>query len=178
MQKEMVYSAEQLARLQAKLAGVKEELKREEKTAVPDIGDNSYIRISDDAMTVWLLLGPPPENSAGYETKNIIAYLKNEGIVFGISEETINDILIRRRYGIEIEVAKGQPMTEGKDGYYEYKFSPESHRAPKVLPDGSVDYTSMHMLQNVRAGEILAIYHHAVQGEDGRDVYHLSRYQY
>jgi len=171
MQKGMVYSAEQLERLRAKLADVKEELKREEKTAVPDIGDNSYIRISDDAMTVWLLLGPPPENSTGYETKNIMAYLKKEGIIFGVSEETINDILIRRRYGIEIEVAKGQPMTEGKDGYYEYKFSPESHRAPKVLPDGSVDYTSMHMLQNVRAGEVLAIYHHAIQGEDGKDVY-------
>lgn len=171
MQKEMVYSAEQLARLQAKLADVKEELKREEKTAVPDIGDNSYIRISDDAMTVWLLLGQPPQNSTGYETKNIMAYLKNEGIIFGVSEETINDILIRRRYEIEIEVAKGQPMTEGKDGYYEYKFSPESHRAPKVLPDGSVDYTSMHMLQNVRAGEELAIYHHAIQGKEGKDVY-------
>ena len=171
MQKEMVYSAEHLARLQAKLADVKEELKREEKTAVPDIGDNSYIRVSDDAMTVWLLLGQPPQNSAGYETKNIMAYLKKEGILFGISEETINDILIRRRYGIEIVVAKGKPMVEGRDGYYEYKFSPESHRAPKVLPDGSVDYTSMHMLQNVRAGEVLAIYHHAVQGEDGRDVY-------
>ena len=171
MQKEMVYSAEQLARLQAKLADVKEELKREEKTAVPDIGDNSYIRVSDDAMTAWLLLGEPPENSTGYETKNIMAYLKKEGIVFGLYEEAINDILIRRRYGIEIIVARGKAMVEGRDGYYEYKFSPESHRAPKILPDGSVDYTSMHMLQNVRAGEILAIYHHAVQGEDGRDVY-------
>lgn len=171
MQNEMVYSAEHLARLQAKLADVKEELKREEKTAIPDIGDNSYIRISDDAMTVWLLLGQPPENSNGYVTKNIMAYLKKEGIVFGISEEIINDILIRRRYEIEIEVAKGKPLIEGKDGYYEYKFSPESHRAPKVLPDGSVDYTSMHMLQNVRAGDVLAVYHHAVQGEDGKDVF-------
>lgn len=171
MQQGMVYSAEQLERLQAKLADVKEELKREEKTAVPDIGDNSYIRISDDAMTVWLLLGRPPSDSLGYETKNIMAYLKKEGIVFGISEDMINDILIRRRYNTEIEVAKGQPVTEGKDGYYDYKFSPESHRAPKVLPDGSVDYTSMHMLQNVRAGEVLAVYNHAVQGMDGRDVY-------
>jgi len=171
MQKEMVYSAEQLARLQAKLADVKEELKREEKTAVPDIGDNSYMRVSDDAMTVWLFLGAPPENSAGYVTKNIMAYLKSEGIHFGVSEEKINDILIRRLYDKEIEVATGTPMVEGQDGYYEYKFSPESHRAPKILEDGSVDYTSMHMLQNVRAGDILAIYHHAVQGEDGRNVY-------
>lgn len=171
MQREMVYSAEQLERLRAKLADVKEELKREEKTAVPDIGENSYVRISDDAMTAWLRLGQPPQNSTGYETKNIMAYLRKEGIVFGISEETINDMLIRRRYEIEVEVATGCPVIEGTDGYYEYKFSPESHRAPKVLPDGSVDYTSMHMLQNVRAGQELAIYHHAVQGEDGKDVY-------
>ncbi len=171
MQREMVISAEQLARLQAKLAGVKEELKREEKTAIPDIGDNSYVRVSDDAMTVWLRLGQPPANRTGYETKNILAYLRKEGVVFGVSEAAINDILIRRRYDEEVEIAKGQPMVEGVDGYYEYKFSPESHKAPKVLPDGSVDYTSMHMLQNVRAGQVLAIYHHAVQGEDGRDVY-------
>ena len=171
MQQEMVYSAEQLARLQEKLAGVKEELKREEKTAVPDIGDNSYIRVSDDAMTVWLLLGQPPETSTGYETKNILAYLKDQGITYGVREDKINDMLIRRTYGEETEIAAGIPMVEGTDGYYEYKFSPESHRAPKVLPDGSVDYTSMHMLQNVRAGDTLAIYHHAVQGQDGCDVY-------
>ena len=171
MQQNMVYSAEQLARLQEKLAGVKEELKREEKTAIPDIGDNSYIRISDDAMTVWLLLEPPPENSTGYETKNILAYLKEQGIVYGIREEKINDMLIRRLYGVETEVAGGTPLVEGTDGYYDYKFSPDSHRAPKILPDGSVDYTSMHMLQNVRAGDTLAIYHHAVQGQDGCDVY-------
>lgn len=171
MQQEMVYSAEQLARLQAKLAGVKEELRREEKTAIPDIGEHSYIRISDDAMTVWLLLESPPENRTGYETKNILAYLKEQGVLYGISEGKINDMLIRRLYGVETEVAKGTPMVEGTDGYYDYKFSPDSHRAPKILPDGSVDYTSMHMLQNVRAGDILAVYHHAVQGQEGFDVY-------
>lgn len=171
MQQEMVYSAEQLARLQAKLAGVKEELKREEKTAIPDIGENSYIRISDDAMTVWLLLEPPPENRTGYVTKNILAYLKEQGVRYGICEEKINDMLIRRLYGVETEVAKGTPMVEGTDGYYEYMFSPDAHRAPKILPDGAVDYTNMHLLQNVHEGDTLAVYHHAVQGQEGFDVY-------
>ena len=59
---------------------------------------------------------------------------------------------------------------EGRDGYFEYKFDPDSYRAPKVLENGRVDYTNMSALSNVRKGDVVAVYHHAKIGQDGFDV--------
>lgn len=171
MSQESLYSAQHLEHLQSKLADVQEELHKDEKIAVPDIGPSSYLKVSEDKMQAWLCLIEPTDKRMQYSTENILAYMKEQKVVYGIKEEEINNILLRRLYGQEILVASGNAMTEGQDGYYEYKFSPESHKAPKILEDGSVDYTSMHMLQNVREGDVLAIYHHAVQGENGTDVY-------
>lgn len=171
MGEQNLYSEEQLERLQAKLADVKQELQKEEKTAIPDIGDNSTLRVSEDGMTAWLCLSIPPEDSKGYEVKNIIAYLKNQGIVYGCDEEIIHKMVENEQYGLETVIASGKEMIEGKDGFFEYKFPFEESHAPKILPDGSVDYTSMHRLENVRAGDILAVYHHAEQGEEGYTIY-------
>lgn len=38
---------------------------------------------------------------------------------------------------------------------------------PKLLPDGSVDYWSVHSIESVTAGQVIAVYHPAVSGEDG-----------
>lgn len=167
----MEYSEQQLDRLRAKLAGVKEELKKKEQIASPDIGEDSYVRVSEDAMTAWLCLAAPEDEEAQYHINSILAYLKKEKILYGIDMNELNEMLMTRKYGFECEVAHGKPEVAGKDGYYDYNFSPEEHHSPKVLPDGSVDYTSMNMLQNVKTGDILATYHHAVQGVDGYTVH-------
>lgn len=171
MGQESLYSAQHLEHLQSKIADVQEELHKDSQEAVPDIGPDSYLKVSDDSMQAWLYLQEPLKEGMEYSTENILAYMKEQKIVYGIKEEEINSILLRHLYNQEVPVASGDPMKEGQNGYYEYKFSPESHKSPKILEDGSVDYTSMHMLQNVREGDVLAIYHHAVQGQDGKDVY-------
>ena len=55
----------------------------------------------------------------GKAPRSIIEKMYGKGFFY---EDAINDILIRRRYGIEIIVARGKAMVEGRDGYYEYKF--------------------------------------------------------
>ena len=88
----------------------------------------------------------------------------------GYHHSNLAAMIKKKVYDREILVAKGQPAVEGRDGYFEYKFDPDSYRAPKVLENGRVDYTNMSALSNVRKGDVVAVYHHAKIGQDGFDV--------
>lgn len=132
--------------------------------------NGSYIKIAEDDMNAWLYLTVPGEGKEKYTMEEIMDFLKKNGITTGYHHSNLVAMIKKKIYEREIVVAKGQPAIEGKDGYYEYKFDPDQHRAPKVMPDGSVDYTSMSVLQNIRKDEVVAIYHHAEEGENGYDV--------
>lgn len=143
----------------------------ETNTKALSIEENgSYIKIAEDDMNAWLYLTVPGEGREAYTMEEIMEFLKKNGITTGYHRSNLVAMIKKKVYEREIVVAKGQPAKEGKDGYYEYKFDPDQHRAPKVMPDGSVDYTSMSVLQNVRKDDVVAIYHHAEEGENGYDV--------
>lgn len=133
------------------------------------VANNSYVHIEEDGMLAWLFL-MPPEGKSDYTKEEIYQFLKENGVQYGFHESNIAAVLKKHIYKREIKIAKGTKGSEGKEGYFEYHFTPTSHQTPKVREDGSVDYASMHMLQNVAKGEKIATYHKALQGEDGIDV--------
>ncbi|NBJ92963.1 DUF342 domain-containing protein [Parablautia muri] len=153
------------------LDAVEGEETEEEKEAPLGIEKNgSYIRISQDNMTAWMYLTVPGEGKDNYTMEEFDQFLKKKGIVTGYHHSNLAAMIKKRVYEREIIVAQGQPAVEGKDGYYEYKFDPDQNKAPKVLEDGRVDYTTMSTLQNVRKGDVVAIYHHAKEGKDGYNI--------
>ena len=134
------------------------------------IDNGSYVRIEPDNMIAWLYLLPPETEGEIFTKEDIMDFLRKNGIVRGFHTSNIAAIAKKKIYNREIRVALGKEAVEGIDGYYEYKFAPTIHKAPAVRKDGSVDYSSMSELQNVRKGDVVAIYHHAVQGETGYDI--------
>lgn len=122
------------------------------------IDNGSYVRIEPDEMTAWLYLNPP--NHGGKFTKqNVLDFLQKNGVTRGYHVSNISAMVKKEVYEREIKVAVGKTAVEGKDGYYEYKFAPVFRKVPEVREDGSVDYASMNELQNIRKGEVVAIYH-------------------
>ncbi len=145
----------------------------EEKTSLAPLGieeNGSYIRLSDDHMTAWMYLAAPGEGKDNYTMKEFTGFLAKKGVIRGYHKSNLAAMIKKRVYEREIVVAQGQPAIDGKNGYYEYKFDPDQHRAPKVLENGKVDYTNMSTLQNVHEGDVVAIYHQAMQGQDGYDI--------
>ncbi len=148
-----------------------DEMEQEAEDAPPSIENNgSYIKIAQDNMTAWMYLVEPGEGKDNYTMEEFENFLKKKGIVTGYHHSNMAAMIKKRVYEREIVVARGQAAIEGKDGYYEYKFDPDQSRAPKVLEDGRVDYTSMSSLANVRKGDVVAIYHHAREGQDGYNI--------
>ena len=134
------------------------------------LGKGTYVRVDKDAMTAWLYLTPPEEGQ--YYTKGgLEVFLEHRGIVKGFHRSNLSAIIKKEVYNREIIVAQGRFSVDGKDGFFEYLFTPEEYAAPKIREDGSVDYTNMSGLQNVHKGDKVAIYHYAVPGVDGYTVY-------
>lgn len=133
--------------------------------------EESYVRVSEDRMEAWLYLAEPSETGERYKVDELLEMLREEGVTTGYVMSRLVAMSKKGVYQREILVAKGKAVVEGKDGYYKYFFTPdEISTAPAIREDGSVDYSSMSMLQSVKAGDALAEYYPAVGGEDGYDV--------
>ena len=134
-----------------------------------NLAEGTYLRVDEDEMAAWLYLAPPKEGQT-YTKRELESYLEQNGVIRGHHSSNLSAMIKKKVYDREILVAKGAEIKPGTDGWFEYLFSPEEHCGPKVNDDGSVDYSSMSALQNVHKGDKVAIYHYAVQGENGYTV--------
>lgn len=132
------------------------------------IEEKSYVRVSEDRMQAYLYLAEPDEDQGNYDIDFLKDMLAAEGVMEGYLENRLKAMAKKGVYQREIVVARGKEVREGEDGRYELFFTPDAvMKAPEIRPDGSVDYSSVTMLQSVNVGDKLAIYHNAIAGEDG-----------
>lgn len=132
--------------------------------------NDTYVRISEDDHRAWLYL-MPKEDESPYTKEELLEILRVNEVVAGINEDNLIAMAKKKVYEREIKVAEYIAPVEGKDGYYEYFFDINgSSRHPKIREDGSVDYQSMNMVNNVKEGTLLAKYHPCVEGIPGKDV--------
>lgn len=89
---------------------------------------------------------------------------------YGIDEAAVARMVDGRIYGKEVCVARGTRSVDGKDGFFQYNFNMDLNKKPTVRADGSVDYWSIHAVEMVEAGQVIAVYHEPVDGTDGRTV--------
>ena len=134
-----------------------------------NLARGTYLRIDEDDMAAWLYLVPPDKGQI-YTKGELMTYLEKSGVVRGYHSSNLSAMIKKKVYDREILVAQGAKSVPGKDGYFEYLFSPEEYGVPKIREDGTVDYTNMSALQNVKKGDKVAIYHYAVPGKDGYTV--------
>ena len=131
-----------------------------------NLAKGTYLRVDEDEMAAWLYLAPPDRGQI-YSKNELITYLERSGVVRGYHSSNLSAMVKKQVYDREVLVAKGARIVEGQDGYFEYLFSPEEYGVPKIREDGTVDYTNVSALQNVKKGDKVAVYHYAVQGTDG-----------
>lgn len=179
---DMNLSTEQLDKLKEAMAkvseitsgGTKAEHSESEQESKWDpkgtnLAKGTYLRVEEDEMTAWLYLAPPDKGQT-YTKEELITYLTRSGVTHGYHSSNLSAMVKKKVYDREILVAQGADCQEGKDGFFEYLFTPEEYRVPKIRQDGSVDYSNMNALQNVRKGEKVAVYHYAEPGINGYTV--------
>lgn len=124
------------------------------------------VRTAENDMEAYLLLLPVPQNDR-YTKAEVIAELQKKRVVVGVNEQEIEQMLAEERYGREVLIAKGIPPVDGKDGYFEFNFNVDFNTRPKIKPDGTVDYWSVHTVELVEEGQVIARYFDPIQGQNG-----------
>ncbi len=124
------------------------------------------VRISYDEMEAYLLL-PTPVLNQEYVLEDILELVRSSNVKEGIDEEKIAAMIDEKYYDRECVIARGVNAVDGVDAYYEYNFDVNFNRRPTRREDGTVDYWSIHVVEIVKEGQVLAVYHEPVEGKNG-----------
>lgn len=127
------------------------------------------VRISYDEMEAYLLL-PTPYDNTQYKLQNILDEIKYAGVKIGVNEALVSAMIENRCYDRECVIAKGITPVDGVDASYEFHFDSNLNKKPSRREDGSVDYWSIHSIELVEEGQVIAVYNEPINGSNGMNV--------
>ena len=127
------------------------------------------VRISYDEMEAYLLL-PQPFGDEVHEVEDVMAKIAAAGVKIGLNHEKVTAMVEEKYYDRECLIAEGIRAIEGVDGYFDFKFDVDFNKKPSHRPDGTVDYWSIHAIEMVEEGQVIAVYHEPVDGANGMNV--------
>lgn len=125
-----------------------------------------FVRNGD--MEAYLYLSAPFAGEE-YDVDSIMDLLRMNGVTEGINKSRISAMIKKQIYNREQLVAEGTAPVDGVDGYFEFFFEATGagKKHPLIREDGSVDYTSVNVIECVDAGDKLAVYHPSVKEKPG-----------
>ncbi|MBQ7470797.1 MAG: DUF342 domain-containing protein [Pseudobutyrivibrio sp.] len=105
-----------------------------------------------------------------FTVQQLLGFLSSANVTFGIDQEAVARLAESPVYGRPIVVAEGTAQVQGTPGYFEYCFETQFNHKPTIRPDGTADYMSIKTIETVKEGDVIAVYHPAVQGARGMSV--------
>jgi hypothetical protein len=142
---------------------------------IHDLDFNGSFDLVTDAMSARLVIHPPGEGGAMPPETELRDLLSNKQVVFGINDEVIRELMAKFAEGEipseEAVVAEGLAPEHGQNGKVEFLFNTKTSLAPKVNPDGSVDYKNVDIILAVPGGKELARLAPPVPGKPGTTIF-------
>lgn len=96
------------------------------------------------------------------------AFLADNGIVYGILDDTITRIFSERLYERPVTVARGNAVVDGTNGVIQYYF--ETEAKPTIDEKGNIDFKELNIIRNVKKDDRLAEILPPMPGADGHTV--------
>ena len=127
------------------------------------------VRISYDEMEAYLLL-PTPAYEVPYKLDEVMDIIKLAGVKIGLDEAKITSMVQDGYYDRECIIARGIAPVNGVDATYDFNFDPDLNKKPTRREDGTVDYWSIHSVELVEEGQVIATYNEPVDGSNGMTV--------
>jgi uncharacterized protein (DUF342 family) len=126
-----------------------------------------FISIHENGMEATLtILG----DNQPLKKEDIIQALNQEGICKDIDYTVLGQLMQGTCTERTVKIAQGKRPVNGDDGWYEYFFRTDSKKTPKMLDDGSVEFSGIRWFEIVEAGQKIAFYHEATAGVSGYTV--------
>ncbi len=128
------------------------------------------VELLQQEMEARVVLTPPQPGGCDLSRDVILAYLRNNRVVFGVIEEALLSLEDTPRYKEPVLVAHGQKPLNGEDARIQFMFETDRSKLNLEEKNGKVDYKELHLVQNVVEGQALARKVPAQQGVPGRTV--------
>ena len=130
------------------------------------------VEISENEMHAYVRMSPPGPKGRTLEYDDMINVLTSRGVVEGISQNAIDDMLEKEVYNQSVEVATGIPSQDGEDSTIEYKFKTgkDKMHLHADKDSGKIDFHDLNLVENVVVGQVLAVKNPAEKGIPGKTV--------
>lgn len=129
---------------------------------------NIRVTVSDDELSAYICVMPMEDEE--YTLNILLKAVAEERVVYGINEEVLKTILAKKAFHKTVKFAQGTPAVDGKDGWFEFFFEENVETGPRILKDGSVDYSEYGSVPAVVEGQRLIEYHPSVPCQNGVSV--------
>ena len=126
--------------------------------------------VSADKLKAYIRIELLDKN-AEVNYADILSYLEEQKIVYGIREDEIKVYCIKREYAKELVAAIGKEPLNGTDAELVYDFNISKENEFKESADGTIDFRNLNNVTNVTKDTVLCHIIPAIQGENGIDIY-------
>jgi uncharacterized protein (DUF342 family) len=159
-----------LPRVVSKPGGLVLEISRDRMQAWLEVTSEvktSYSLIDHSpAKHIELKSNPEVSTSMPWTVQEVLNFLREKGIIYGIIEESIS-VFLGRGQGGRFLAAQGTPPGIPVDEHVEVLFKIAGKGLPAVRTDGSVDFKDLQIYTSVGQGTLLAIKSESIPGQDG-----------
>lgn len=102
---------------------------------------------------------------------DIISYVKEQSIVYGIREQEIREYCEKREFSKELLAASGLPPVDGEDARVVFDVEISKEKSFTEREDGSIDFRNFNNMTSVEKDDVICHIIPAGEGQDGIDVY-------
>lgn len=128
------------------------------------------VDVGSQEMDAKVILTPPQAGGCDLSKDVILAYLRNNRVVFGVLDDVLQSLEDSPKYKEPVTVALGQKPYNGEDAKIKFLFETDRSKINLEEKNGRVDYKELNLVQNVVEGQVLARKMEAEQGVAGRTV--------
>ncbi len=125
--------------------------------------------VSKDKMEAFITFEPAQGGNTP-SLEELRNKLKDEGLVYGIKENILKEILENNKLVKHKLIAEGKEPLPGEDGKLIYHFTSEEKSAGKMREDGSVDFYDRQVINNISKGDTLVTLEKHKPGKPGINV--------
>jgi len=134
------------------------------------------LEVDDKFMNARLSIQPAKNGGREVTEQMVRDAMAMQGIRYGVDEKAFKDAFSNG--GLSVQLAKGDPPVDGKNGYLTYHFERKSGAQMKADEFGNVDFRDLGLIQNIEKDTIIADIFAETPGSPGRDIRGIELPQY
>lgn len=147
------------------------ELLPQTNDSLPPIDGRVSVTTDPDGMLANMVLYAPQNGGRPITIERVMEELSSNGVVSGIDEFDIRDMIEAQVYETPVCVARAIPPKRGQNGSISYKFDKDHKLTPQRDEFGVCNYRELNSIVPIRKGEIIAVITKPTEGTPGENIF-------